>query len=101
MPEWPSSGVMQLKPKEIAEIDGVDLVLGAAEKFNLPQHLNNLTDTTETSVIAGPIDVVKDFLPASLISGSHALFSRYRMDATTSVHSARYPGQRKEQKRHY
>lgn len=54
----------QLKPKEIAEIDGVDLVLGAAEKFNLPQHLNNLTDTTETSVIAGPIDVVKDFLPA-------------------------------------
>lgn len=54
----------QLKPKEIAEIEGVDLVLGAAEKFNLPQHLNNLTDTTETSVIAGPIDVVKDFLPA-------------------------------------
>ena len=54
----------QLKPKEIAEIDGVDLVLGAAEKFNLPQHLNNLTDTAETSVIAGPIDVVKDFLPA-------------------------------------
>lgn len=32
----------QLKPKEIAEIDGVDLVLGAAEKFNLHQHLSNL-----------------------------------------------------------
>ncbi len=25
----------QLKPKEIAEIQGVDLVLGAAEKFNI------------------------------------------------------------------
>src|ERR1700743_3414274 len=29
----------QLKPKEIAEIEGVDLVLGAAEKFNIAQHL--------------------------------------------------------------
>src|SRR5213082_697671 len=29
----------QLKPQEIAEIPGVDLVLGASEKFNLPFHL--------------------------------------------------------------
>src|ERR1700760_730225 len=29
----------QLKPREIAEIPGVDLVLGAAEKFNIAQHL--------------------------------------------------------------
>ena len=29
----------QLKPKEIADIDGVDLVLGAQEKFNLAAHL--------------------------------------------------------------
>jgi threonylcarbamoyladenosine tRNA methylthiotransferase MtaB len=29
----------QLKPKEIAGIPGVDLVLGAAEKFNIAQHL--------------------------------------------------------------
>ena len=33
----------QLKPKEIAEIPGVDLVLGAAEKFNLPLHLRELS----------------------------------------------------------
>ena len=32
----------QLKPKEIAEIPGVDLVLGAAEKFNLPAHIREL-----------------------------------------------------------
>src|SRR5438046_6065076 len=32
----------QLKPKEISEIPGVNLVLGAAEKFNLPQHLREL-----------------------------------------------------------
>src|SRR5882724_6460172 len=33
----------QLKPKEIAGIPGVDLVLGAAEKFNIAQHLRELS----------------------------------------------------------
>jgi len=33
----------QLKPKEISGIPGVDLVLGAAEKFNLASHLRDLT----------------------------------------------------------
>ncbi len=33
----------QLKPQEIANIEGVDLVLGAAEKFNLGAHLSQLT----------------------------------------------------------
>jgi threonylcarbamoyladenosine tRNA methylthiotransferase MtaB len=32
----------QLKPKEIAQIKGVDLVLGAAEKFNLANHLKEI-----------------------------------------------------------
>ena len=32
----------QLKPNEIANIPGVDLVLGAAEKFNLIEHLSGL-----------------------------------------------------------
>lgn len=32
----------QLKPTEIAAISGVDLVLGAGEKFNLPKHLREL-----------------------------------------------------------
>jgi threonylcarbamoyladenosine tRNA methylthiotransferase MtaB len=32
----------QLKPQEIARIDGVDLVLGAAEKFNLSSHLKEI-----------------------------------------------------------
>lgn len=32
----------QLKPAEIASIPGVDLVLGAAEKFNLARHLREL-----------------------------------------------------------
>lgn len=33
----------QLKPQEIANIPGVDIVLGAAEKFNLIEHLSDLT----------------------------------------------------------
>src|SRR6201992_3604047 len=33
----------QLKPKEIADIPGVDLVLGAAEKFNIVAHLQELS----------------------------------------------------------
>src|SRR3982751_930536 len=32
----------QLKPREIAEIPGVHLVLGAAEKFNIAQHIREL-----------------------------------------------------------
>ena len=33
----------QLKPAEIAAIPGVNLVLGAAEKFNITTHLKELT----------------------------------------------------------
>ena len=33
----------QLQPKELAEVDGVDLVLGATEKFKITDYLNDLT----------------------------------------------------------
>jgi len=33
----------QLKPEEIAKFEGVDLVLGATEKFKLPSYLNDLS----------------------------------------------------------
>src|ERR1700709_411519 len=32
----------QLKPREISQIPGVNLVLGAAEKFNIASHLREL-----------------------------------------------------------
>ena len=41
----------QLKPQEIATIPGVDLVLGAAEKFNIVQHISDLTKTNDTAKI--------------------------------------------------
>ena len=51
----------QLKPQEIATIPGVDLVLGAAEKFNLVQHLANLTKGDETKICSCDIDTVSGF----------------------------------------
>ncbi len=41
----------QLKPKEISAIPGVDLVLGAAEKFNIVQHISELTKSTDVAKI--------------------------------------------------
>jgi threonylcarbamoyladenosine tRNA methylthiotransferase MtaB len=51
----------QLKPAEIAEIPGVDLVLGAAEKFNLVQHLDNLTKGDATKICSCDIEEVNGF----------------------------------------
>ncbi len=51
----------QLKPKEISEIPGVDLVLGAAEKFNLVQHLATLTKGDETKICSCDIETVSGF----------------------------------------
>ncbi|MFT4969320.1 MAG: threonylcarbamoyladenosine tRNA methylthiotransferase MtaB [Chitinophagales bacterium] len=48
----------QLKPEEIAQIKGVDLVLGANEKFRLHEHLEKIEENDETKVIAGAIKEV-------------------------------------------
>ena len=45
----------QLKPKEIAEIKGVDAVLGAAEKFRLIELLDGFAKEQETKVLASEI----------------------------------------------
>ena len=53
----------QLKPKEIASIDGVDLVLGAKEKFNIAAMLEDISKRQEGEVIAGEIKEVREFVP--------------------------------------
>jgi len=53
----------QLKPKEIASIDGVDLVLGAKEKFNIATMLEDISKRQEGEVIAGEIKEVREFVP--------------------------------------
>lgn len=54
----------QLKPEEIAGIEGVDLVLGAAEKFNIVEHLKGLTKGDPTRICSCDIDDIQDFRSA-------------------------------------
>ncbi|RFS24822.1 tRNA (N(6)-L-threonylcarbamoyladenosine(37)-C(2))-methylthiotransferase MtaB [Chitinophaga silvatica] len=51
----------QLKPEEIANIEGVDLVLGAAEKFNITEHLKNLTKGDAAKICSCDIEDVNTF----------------------------------------
>ena len=54
----------QLKPKEIASIKGVDLVLGAAEKFKLPEIITDLTKNPCGQVLASEISNANFFVDA-------------------------------------
>jgi threonylcarbamoyladenosine tRNA methylthiotransferase MtaB len=46
----------QLQPAELATIDGVDLVLGATEKFKLTAYLNDLSKKEQSEIHACEID---------------------------------------------
>ena len=54
----------QLKPEEIAAIDGVDLVIGSEEKFNLLDHLNELDQKEDNTIIHSNIEHVHSFKPS-------------------------------------
>ena len=51
----------QLKPKEIAGIPGVDLVLGAAEKFNIAQHIRELAKGDSAKICSCDVEEVTGF----------------------------------------
>lgn len=52
----------QLKPKEIAEIPGVDMVLGAAEKFLIIDHITDLTKNPKALVYNQPVAEANQFV---------------------------------------
>lgn len=54
----------QLKPTEIAKIEGVDLVLGASEKFKIPKYIKDLSKRENTEVHSCEIVDVSDFIPS-------------------------------------
>lgn len=55
----------QLKPKEIAQMDGVDIVLGANEKFDLIRHIEEFDAAQGLGqVSASDIMHTKDFVPS-------------------------------------
>ena len=53
----------QLKPQEIAQIEGVSVVLGANEKFNILQHIQKSSEERQ-KIVVGHIKEVTEFVPS-------------------------------------
>lgn len=51
----------QLKPEEVAAIQGVDLVLGASEKFKIHHHIHNLIDGRSEKIHSCEVDEITGF----------------------------------------
>ena len=62
----------QLKPKELAAVDGVDLVLGATEKFNITTYIDDLTKKDEGNIHSCEIE------DADFYVGSYSIGDRTR-----------------------
>ena len=54
----------QLKPEEIGKIPGVDLVLGANEKFNILHHIQHSEKSLKAQIHACEIESVNIFVPS-------------------------------------
>ena len=54
----------QLEPEEVASIEGVDLVLGSREKFEIFDHLGGLEKKLYPHVFVSDIKTVEDFGPS-------------------------------------
>lgn len=54
----------QLKPEEIASIEGVDIVLGANEKFNLLNYISTLEKKKSAEIFSTEIRQVREFIPS-------------------------------------
>lgn len=54
----------QLKPDEISKIEGVDLILGSSEKFNVPIYIESDLKKAKAKIYSCDIDVLHDFFPA-------------------------------------
>jgi len=67
----------QLKPQELADVDGVDLVLGATEKFNLTSYINDLLNHPERSRGVGEVHSC-DIEDADFYVGSYSIGDRTR-----------------------
>lgn len=55
----------QLKPEEAATIEGVDLILGANDKFNITRYLENLNKHTSSEVHGCTFKEITDFQPSA------------------------------------
>ncbi|MCM4160384.1 tRNA (N(6)-L-threonylcarbamoyladenosine(37)-C(2))-methylthiotransferase MtaB [Antarcticibacterium flavum] len=62
----------QLKPEELADVEGVDLVLGATEKFKITQYLNDLVKNEQAQIHSCEIE------EADFYVGSYSFGDRTR-----------------------
>ena len=67
----------QLKPQELADVNGVDLVLGATEKFNITAFINDLLSHPERSRGAGEVHSC-EIEDADFYVGSYSIGGRTR-----------------------
>ncbi|MBJ7881807.1 tRNA (N(6)-L-threonylcarbamoyladenosine(37)-C(2))-methylthiotransferase MtaB [Gelidibacter salicanalis] len=67
----------QLKPQELADVNGVDLVLGATEKFNLTSYINELLDNPDRNKGAGVVHSC-EIENADFYVGSYSIGDRTR-----------------------
>ena len=54
----------QLKPDVVAAIDGVDVVLGAEQKKDLPKYLNDLRNRGHGEAFTSPLRDIRSFAPS-------------------------------------
>ncbi|WP_422108014.1 tRNA (N(6)-L-threonylcarbamoyladenosine(37)-C(2))-methylthiotransferase MtaB [Winogradskyella sp.] len=67
----------QLKPQELADVEGVDLVLGATEKFNVTYYINELLSNPERGRRAGEVHSC-EIEAADFYVGSYSIGDRTR-----------------------
>ncbi|WP_346881497.1 tRNA (N(6)-L-threonylcarbamoyladenosine(37)-C(2))-methylthiotransferase MtaB [uncultured Algibacter sp.] len=67
----------QLKPHELADVNGVDLVLGATEKFNITSFINDLLNQPERSKDPGEVHSC-NIDEADFYIGSYSIGDRTR-----------------------
>ena len=67
----------QLKPEELAAVDGVDLVLGATEKFNVTSYINDLLENPARGEATGQVHAC-EIEDADFYVGSYSIGERTR-----------------------
>ena len=68
----------QLQPQQLADVDGVDLVLGATEKFNITSYINDLLANPDRSASNGAEIHSCEIADADFYVGSYAIGDRTR-----------------------
>ena len=68
----------QLMPEELADVDGVDLVLGATEKFNITSYINDLFTNPDRGRASGAQIHSCEIEDADFYVGSYAIGDRTR-----------------------